>query len=65
MGKVKAREAGRMLTVKEVAALLSVSRQTVYAMMDRGELSYVQMPAFRRIPEGSVQGYLQQRTRGE
>lgn len=64
MGKVKT-SAEPMLTVMEVAAILAVSRQTVYAMMDRGELSYVQMPAFRRIPKSSVTSYLQKRTRGE
>jgi excisionase family DNA binding protein len=38
-----------LLTVKQAAELLNVSRSHLYAMMDRGELGYVKLGTSRRI----------------
>ena len=39
----------RLLSVKEVAAYLSISRSTVYVMMERGDLSSVKFGRCRRF----------------
>ena len=39
-----------LLTVKEAAAFLRLSRSSLYAMMDRGELPYAKLGRSRRIP---------------
>ena len=44
----------RLLKVTEVARQLSLSRSAVYALMDRGELSYVKLGKSRRIRSEAV-----------
>ena len=48
-----------LLSVREVAELLSVSRATVYALVERGELDRVWVATAIRIPAASVDAYLQ------
>ncbi len=43
-----------LLTVADAAAFLRVSRSSVYALMDRGELAYVKLGAARRIPKRAL-----------
>jgi excisionase family DNA binding protein len=39
-----------LVRVEEAARILSLSRSTIYEMMDRGELASVRCGAARRIP---------------
>lgn len=39
-----------LVTVKEAARFLSLSRSTLYQMMDKGELRYAKIGGSRRIP---------------
>lgn len=48
----------RFLTVAEVAALMRVSKMTVYRMVHGGELPAVQIGRSFRVPEKAVQDYL-------
>ena len=51
-----------LLTVQQAAKRLQVSTRTVYDMMERGELAYVQVTTrFRRIPESAITAYLNRR----
>lgn len=36
-----------LMTVKEAAAYLRISRPTLYALMNRGELRWVELPGVR------------------
>ena len=42
----------------DVARLLSVSRSTVYTLMDRGDLPYIKVGKCRRIPRDAVLAYV-------
>jgi excisionase family DNA binding protein len=44
----------RLLTVAESAALLRISRESLYQLMRRGELGSVQVGRRRLIPESEV-----------
>jgi excisionase family DNA binding protein len=46
----------RLLTVKEVAALLRVSAATVYAPVERGELPHVRVSNAIRVVVGRADG---------
>lgn len=48
----------RFLTVAEVAALMRVSKMTVYRLVHSGELTAVRVGRSFRVPEQAVQDYL-------
>ncbi len=48
----------KFLTVAEVAALMRVSKMTVYRLVHSGELASVQVGRSFRIPERAVHDYL-------
>ncbi len=43
-----------LLTVREAAAFLRLSRSNLYALMERGELPFVKLGRSRRIPRRAV-----------
>ena len=43
-----------LLTVREAAEFLKLSRSTLYQMMDAGELAYSKIGCSRRIPRRAV-----------
>lgn len=45
-----------LVTVKEAARFLSLSRSTLYQMMDKGELQYAKIGGSRRIPRQALKG---------
>jgi excisionase family DNA binding protein len=49
----------KFLTVAEVAAMMRVSKMTVYRMVHSGELSAVRVGRSFRVPEKAVHEYLQ------
>jgi excisionase family DNA binding protein len=48
----------RFLTVAEVAAVLRVSKMTVYRLVHSGELASVRVGRSFRVPERAVNEYL-------
>lgn len=48
----------RFLTVAEVAALMRVSKMTVYRLVHSGELASVRVGRSFRVPERAVHDYL-------
>ena len=52
------RAAVTFLTVAEVAAMMRVSKMTVYRLVHAGELSAVRVGRSFRVPERAVQDYL-------
>jgi excisionase family DNA binding protein len=50
----------RFLTVAEVAALMRVSRMTVYRLVHAGVLPAVRVGRSFRVPEEAVHDYLRQ-----
>ncbi|MHB2021886.1 MAG: helix-turn-helix domain-containing protein [Mycobacteriales bacterium] len=48
----------RFLTVAEVAALMRVSKMTVYRLVHGGELPAVRVGRSFRVPEDAVHNYL-------
>jgi excisionase family DNA binding protein len=48
----------RFLTVAEVAALMRVSKMTVYRLVHSGELPAVRVGRSFRVPEQAVHDYL-------
>ena len=52
-----------LLSVREVAELLSVSRATVYALIERGELERVWVVTAIRVSAASVDAYLRRSAR--
>jgi excisionase family DNA binding protein len=48
----------RFLTVAEVAALMRVSKMTVYRLVHGGELTAVRVGRSFRVPEHAVHAYL-------
>jgi len=50
----------RFLTVAEVAALMRVSKMTVYRLVHAGDLSAVRVGRSFRVPEQAVHQYLRQ-----
>ena len=50
----------RFLTVAEVAALMRVSKMTVYRLVHGGELSAVRVGRSFRVPEHAVHAYLRE-----
>jgi excisionase family DNA binding protein len=54
----------RFLTVAEVAALMRVSKMTVYRLVQGGDLTAVRVGRSFRVPENAVHTYLR-RTFGQ
>lgn len=52
------RAAVTFLTVAEVAAMMRVSKMTVYRLLHAGELAAVRVGRSFRVPERAVQDYL-------
>src|SRR3954464_15984709 len=52
------RAAVTFLTVAEVAAMMAVSKMTVYRLVHAGELAAVRVGRSFRVPERAVQDYL-------
>ncbi|MFB9377460.1 helix-turn-helix domain-containing protein [Kineococcus gynurae] len=50
----------RFLTVAEVAAMMRVSKMTVYRLVHNGELPAVRVGRSFRVPEDAVHEYLRQ-----
>jgi excisionase family DNA binding protein len=50
----------RFLTVAEVAALMRVSKMTVYRLVHAGDLSAVRVGRSFRVPEQAVYDYLRE-----
>ncbi|HZK35933.1 MAG TPA: helix-turn-helix domain-containing protein [Aeromicrobium sp.] len=48
----------KFLTVAEVAALMRVSKMTVYRLVHNGELEAVRVGRSFRVPEHAVETYL-------
>ena len=48
----------RFLTVQEVAAIMRVSKMTVYRLVHSGELASVRVGRSFRVPERAVNEYL-------
>ncbi|MDQ3989217.1 MAG: helix-turn-helix domain-containing protein [Actinomycetota bacterium] len=49
----------QFLTVAEVAAMMRVSKMTVYRLVHAGELPAVRVGRSFRVPEKAVHGYLE------
>ena len=49
----------RYMTVAEVAALMRVSRMTVYRMVHEGQIASVKVGRSFRVPETAVNSYLE------
>ena len=49
---------GELLTLNETLALLSISKQTLYRMLDRGELTSTKVGRQRRFRRADLQAYL-------
>jgi excisionase family DNA binding protein len=46
--------AGGLMTISEAAAFLSVSRSTVYVLMDNGSLPFTKIGGVRRVPRQAL-----------
>jgi excisionase family DNA binding protein len=53
-----------LVTVAQAAEFLSLSRATVYTLMDRGELPFAKIGRSRRIPRRAVVELAAQHLRG-
>ncbi|NTU84407.1 MAG: helix-turn-helix domain-containing protein [Chloroflexales bacterium] len=51
-----------LVRVEEAARMLSLSRSTIYEMMDAGELPSVRRGAARRIPVAALRDWVAQQT---
>ncbi|MEI6777656.1 MAG: helix-turn-helix domain-containing protein [Chloroflexales bacterium] len=51
-----------LVRVEEAARILSLSRSTIYEMMDAGELPSVRRGAARRIPVAALRAWVAQQT---
>jgi excisionase family DNA binding protein len=51
-----------LVRIEEAARLLSLSRSTVYEMLDTGELPSVRRGAARRIPMAALRDWIAQQT---
>jgi excisionase family DNA binding protein len=53
-----------LASVKEAEQFLSLSRSTVYGLMDKGELWYVKLGKSRRIPWEAIEELVRKNTVG-
>ena len=53
----------KFLTVAEVAAIMRVSKMTVYRLVHAGEMPAVRFGRSYRVPEGAVHAFLSQADR--
>jgi excisionase family DNA binding protein len=53
-----------LASVKEAEQYLSLSRATLYGLMDKGELRYVKIGKSRRIPWSAIEDLVQKNTVG-
>ncbi len=51
----------QLLTVAQACNRLHISRTTLYALLRRGELPSLKIPGARRIPESTVQAFVEGR----
>jgi excisionase family DNA binding protein len=51
-----------LVRVEEAARILSLSRSTIYEMLERGELPSVRYGAARRIPIAALRAWVEQQT---
>jgi excisionase family DNA binding protein len=51
-----------LVRVEEAARLLSLSRSTIYEMLDRGELPSVRCGTARRIPLAALRAWVEHQT---
>jgi excisionase family DNA binding protein len=51
-----------LVRVEEAARMLSLSRSTIYEMMDAGELPSVRRGTARRIPVAALRAWVDQQT---
>ncbi len=56
---------GQVLTVAEVAALMRVSKMTVYRLLHSGDLPGIRFGRSFRIPEQALTQYIEARLREE
>jgi excisionase family DNA binding protein len=49
-----------LVRVEEAARILSLSRSTIYEMLDRGEISSIRCGAARRIPMAALRAWVDQ-----
>jgi excisionase family DNA binding protein len=61
-GKMSTAESQLLFTVKEVAAILQISRTTVYELIYAGTLASVKIGACRRIRRVDLETYVQDLT---
>ncbi|WP_425182871.1 helix-turn-helix domain-containing protein [Mycobacterium sp.] len=53
----------RLLTIPQAAHTLRTSRSTIYRLMDRGELRWVEVGCTRRVSSDEIDRYITQHTR--
>lgn len=46
-------------TINEISKILKIHRTTVSRLLDRGELSYVQIGSSKRIPRNSLDKFIE------
>jgi excisionase family DNA binding protein len=51
-----------LVRVEEAARILSLSRSTIYQMLDRGELPSVRRGTARRIPLAALRAWVERQT---
>jgi excisionase family DNA binding protein len=57
-------EQDELLTVREAGTILKVSKPTMYGLMARGELPWVQVGGQRRISTAALTAFVAGHTRG-
>ena len=53
----------QLFTIEEVGGMLSVSRSTVYRLIDRGDLLVINVIGCKRITETSLKKFVKDRER--
>jgi excisionase family DNA binding protein len=56
-GTVDAGDPGTLLTVAEVAAMLRVSKMTIYRLIDSGDLVAIRVSRSWRVPEAAARAF--------